>query len=152
MDWLGVKEDAASDSGLEVQSRRFVALLDPSGSPGERRAEVLLKRGDEVVDRETVSWEVVWPLAASPKVVVLKPGQHGYRVVIESRDRKPFRLTRVECKDASVLGRLEGNSAAPQQILMVDGVPHSESKRGVVTVFTDHPAQPKLDVPFIVLD
>ena len=152
VEWAGLKEGSPSDEGLEVQSRRFVALLDASGPPGERRAEILLKRGDEVLDRATVSWEVVSPLAASPKVIVLQPGQHGYRVVIASNDRKPFRVTRVECKDSGLTGRAEGASAALRQIVEVNGAPKPGTKRGTLTVFTDHPAQGRLDVPFVVLD
>lgn len=152
VEWLGAKEDAGADQGLDVQSRHFVALLDPSGSPGERRAEVLLKKGDEVVDRETVSWEVLSPLTASPKVIVLKPGRNGYRVVIDSRNRKPFRVTRVECKDSGLTGRAANTAPALAQTLEVNGAPRAEFKRGSLTVFTDHPAQGRLDVPFVVLD
>ncbi|MGC8643182.1 MAG: hypothetical protein ACP5XB_25255, partial [Isosphaeraceae bacterium] len=151
VEWVSAKEDSCSDEGLEVQSRRFIAFLDALGTPGERRAEILLKRGDEALDRATVSWEVVSPLSVSPKVIVLEPGQHGYRVVIASRDRNPFRVTRVECNDSGLTGRAEGDSAALGQILEVNGAPRTESKRGAFTVFTDHPAQGRLDVPFVVL-
>ncbi|MGC8644525.1 MAG: hypothetical protein ACP5XB_32070, partial [Isosphaeraceae bacterium] len=146
------KEDSPSDEGLEVQSRRFVAFLDTSGTLGERRAEVLLKRGDEILDRATVSWEVISPLAASPKVIVLKPGQHGYRVVIASRDRNPFRVTRVECKDSGLTGRAANTAPALMQTLEINGAPRAQSKRGALTVFTDHPAQGRVDVPCVVLD
>ena len=152
VEWVSTKEDSPSDEGLEVQSRRFVALLDASGTPGERRAEILLKRGDEVLDRETVSWEVASPLAASPKVIVLKPGQHGYRVVLSSRDRKPFRVTRVECKGSGLTGRAASAAPALTQTLEVNGTPRPGTKKGAVTVFTNRPAQPRLDVPFVVLD
>ena len=90
VEWAGPREESSSEEGLDVASRRFGALLDPSGPPGERRAEIMLKRGDEVLDRQTVSWEVVSPLAASPKVIALRPGQNGYRVVIESARSQAF--------------------------------------------------------------
>ena len=152
VDWVAPKEESPSDDGLTVESRRFTASLDPDGPPGERKAEALLQDGKNVVCRHDVNWEVVSPITASPKVIVMKAGKLDYRVLIQSSDKTPFRITRVECSAPGVQGRSAKTVAGIAQIVEVDGVPRPKDGRGVVTVFTDHPAQAKLDVSFILLD
>lgn len=152
VEWTGPREEISSDAGQEAYARRFVAVLKASGPPGERRAEVLIKRGDEVLDRVTVSWEVVEPLTAAPQVIALSRGRRDHRVVIESRDRKPFRVTRVECEDSGLTGRAVSAAPGLTQTLEVNGAPRAGSERGALAVFTDHPAQGRLEVSFVVLD
>jgi hypothetical protein len=154
VDWAGPKEGSASDDGLRIESRRFTALLDPAGSPGMHKAEILLRDGELVRYRHVVSWEAVSPIMASPKMIVIKPGERDYRVLVRSRDQKSFRIMRIECTEVGIRGRAANTVAALIQTVEVvsEGTPRPEGARGVITVFTDHPAQGKVDVPFIVLD
>ena len=91
---------------------------------------------------------------ASPKIVVMEPGQHVCRVVIQSRDDRLFRITGIECELPGIQGKASSTDAALMQMVRVEseGVPRTEGGRAVITVFTDHPAQRKVDLPFIVLD
>jgi hypothetical protein len=149
--WVGPKEEGPSDDGLRVETRRFAAWLDPAGTPGERTAEILFQDGKQVLHRHDVSWEVVSPITASPKMIVMRPGERDRRVIIHSRDRRPFRITRIECKAPGIQVRA-GNAAALTQTVEVEGVPRPESGQGVVTVFTDHPAQGRVELPFVVIE
>ncbi|GAC1475706.1 MAG: hypothetical protein NVSMB9_28670 [Isosphaeraceae bacterium] len=153
VDWVGPKEECPSDDGLMAESRRFAAWLDPAGPPGVRRAEIVLQDGKQVLHRHVVDWEVVSPITFAPRMIVMKPGKRDCRVLLQSGDRKVFRITRIECKVPGIHGRAENAAAALTQIIIkVEGASRAEGGRGVVSVFTDHPAQGKVDLPFLVLD
>jgi len=153
VEWSGPKEVATSDlEGLTAESRRFVARLDPANGPGARKAEVLVLDGDQPRFRHALEWTIETPLSASPRMVVMKPAQAAFRVLIQARDRKPFRVDRVESAYPGVRGRAAGGDAATTQVVEIEGSPPSDVKKGTLTVVTDHPAQPKLDLPFMVLD
>ncbi len=154
VEWAGPKEVVPSDDGLRVESRRFGALLDPTGPRGERRAEIRLLNGSHALYGHIVSWEVVSPIGVSPKLVVIQPGKQDYRVLIESRDQKLFRVTGVECKVRGVQGRARDAAAAFTHTVEIEnrGVAPPEGGRGVITVFTDHPFQAKVDLPFVVIE
>ena len=152
VDWAGPKESSPADKGLEAETRRFIATLDPAGPPGERAAEVLLRQGDQIRARHAVSWEIASPIVASPKVVAIRPGQREYRVVIQSRDRRTFRIKRIECDAAGVEGRVLSSSAALAQTVQFEGMPQPKDRRGTFKVLTDHPLQAKVDLPYVVIE
>lgn len=153
VEWTGSKEAAPSEvEGLTSESRRFVARLDPSEGPGAHRSEVLLLDGDQVRFRHILEWTVETPLSASPRMIVLKPGQGSLRVLIQSRNKKPFRVDRVESATPGVRGRAASAAVALAQMIEIEGAPPSDVKKGTLTVVTDHPAQPTIELPFVVLD
>jgi len=154
VDWLGPKEEATSEDGLTVETRRFTARLDPAGAPGERKAEIVLVNDKQPCCTHVVSWETVTPITAFPKMIVLKPGERDYRVLIQSRDQKLFRITRIECNVPGIKGRAANDGAGVTQTVAVErpGALQPQSVRGLITVFTDHPAQGKVDLPFVVVD
>jgi len=152
--WLGLREEAASEDDLTVEARRFTALLDPAGPPGERRAAIVLLDDKQPCYTHVVSWQAVSPIAASPKMIVMKPGERDYRVLIRSRDQKLFRVIRIECNVPGVHGRAANNTAALTQMVKVDGqgALRPQDGRGLITVFTDHPSQARVDLPFVVIE
>jgi hypothetical protein len=155
VDWLGPKQSGNQDGVPRIECRRFAAMLDPGGSPGERTAEVLLLEREQVLYRYVVSWELASPITASPKVIVMKPGGRQYKALVQARDQKPFLITRVECVVPSIRGRATNNAAATSQVVEIDGGRDPRppgSGRGVISVFTDHPDQRKVELPFIVLE
>ena len=101
-----------------------------------------------------MSCETVSALTASPKIIVLKPGERDYRVRIRCRDQKPFRITRVECKVPGVEGRAAKSAAALTQTVevAVQGPVRPQDGRGLITVFTDHSSQARVDLPFVVIE
>jgi hypothetical protein len=145
-EWVGTKEEGLSEDGLRIQSRRLPVLLDPAGPAGGRRAEILLQDGEQAAYRHVVSWEAVSAITASPKVMVIKPGDRRNRVVVQSRDWRSFRITPVECEAPGIRGRATSNAAAVSQAVEIEREvsPPAGSARGVVMVFTDHPAQGKV--------
>ncbi len=152
--WAGAKVESPSDDDLRIQSRRFIAVLDPVGKPGRRRTEILLQRGEQTCYSHVVNWEVVSLMKVSPSMIVIKPGQLEYRALITSRDAMLFRITHVECSVPGIRGRAENTDAALAQTVLIqhDAISRSESGRMVVRVFTDHPTQGNVDVPFVVID
>jgi hypothetical protein len=152
VEWLGSKQIEDSDDHFKIESRLFAASLDSSGQPGERRAEILLKMGEALLDRRDVRWEVVSPIQAAPKVIVMRRGKKAYSVEVSSRDKKLFRVTRVECKLPGIKGWARSAAGALTQTVQVEGEPRSGDPGGVLTVFTDHPSQSSVNVPIVVLD
>jgi hypothetical protein len=153
VEWAGPKEDGPDEDGLKVESRRFSVSLEPAGPLGERTAQVVLLDGDRNVLSHVVNWTVVSAITASPKLVVFKSGQRTSRVLIHAGDQKPFRVKRVECQTPGVQGRVANPAAAVTQVIDIEGAPaRPEGGRGVFTVFTDHPSQEQVDLPFVVID
>jgi len=150
-DWAAPKGDDLPDGEFRVESRRMVAMLDLSGPPGERRAEILIVDGEDVLLRHPVIWEVVAAITSSPRMIVLKPEDRDCRVRIQSRGSRPFRITRIECATTGVRACSEDTGAASTHTIRIEGEPGSGQGRGVVTVFTDHPDQARVDLPFVVL-
>ena len=105
-----------------------------------------------MVCSHVVNWEVVSPITTAPKLVAMRPGQRDYRVLLDSRDRRPFRVTRVQCNVPGIQGRPVDTAPALRRIVELEGVPGPGHRRGVVSVFTDHPAQARVEVPFVVIN
>lgn len=99
-----------------------------------------------------MNWEVVAPITASPRMIVIRPGQADFRVLIQSRDKTTFKVTRVECDAPGIQAHAASTAAGPMQSIAVSGIPRPAKERGVVTVFTDHPAQAKVELPFVVIE
>ncbi|APW61417.1 DUF1573 domain-containing protein [Paludisphaera borealis] len=152
VEWDGPKQESPSEDGVEVQSRLFHAALDTAGKPGDRRAEVLMRKGSNVLLRQVVDWKVVPPITVAPEMIILKSGAHDYRVVLKSQDQQAFRVTRVDCETLGVRGLASGDESALTQVLEVKGDPKPGAKRGVVSIFTDHPTMSKIEIPFVALD
>lgn len=91
-------------------------------------------------------------MTASPKVIAMMPGRRDYRVVIQSRDRQPFRITRLQSTRTGVQGRASDPAPAWTQTVEVEGSPKPKDHRGSLMVFTDHPLQQKVDVPIVIVD
>ena len=58
----------------------------------------------------------------------MRPGQRDYRVVIQSRDQRPFRVKRIECEVSGIQGRAADSAAALTQSVLLEGFPQSKSK------------------------
>jgi len=150
--WDGSKESAPSEDGLIVESRRFVTALDSTGPPGERRAEYLFQIGEQGHGRHVVAWEVVAPLRVSPGMIVVKPDQREFRLVLASRDERSFRITKIECASPEIRAQATSTNASPSQGVRIEGVPRGAHSRGVVSIFTDHPDEDRVDVPYVLID
>jgi hypothetical protein len=152
VEWAGPKQPGPDVDGLTVESRRYVVTLDSAGPPGERTAQVELLDGENGLDRHVVTWEVASAITASPKMVVFQSGQKSFRVLLRAGDETPFRVERVECQSPGIKGRAASPGAAVVQVVEIEGTPRPGQGRGVVTVFTNHPAQPRVDLPYVVLE
>ena len=101
-----------------------------------------------------LNWEVTSPLATSPNTVVMRTGEREYHVVVKSRDRNSFRVTRIESSVPGFTGRVRDRDRALSQHIVIegDGFGRLDKGRGLITVFTDHPAQGKVDLPLVVIE
>jgi hypothetical protein len=153
VDWIGAKESDSSEDDLIVQSRRFAATLDTSGNLGARRAQVTLRTGQEILLVYALNWEVVSPISASPKIIALKPQQRSYRVVIRSHDLRPFRVLRIQCELSGIHFRTKGDAPAFIHVFEVEcEIFTGKDATSVVSIFTDHPGQQRLDLPLVMID
>lgn len=149
--WAGPKEAGTEDAGLTVETRRLIAILDMGGPPGSRSATLGLRDGERIVIAKTVNWEVISPITAEPKMVVLRPDKGEYRFLLRSRDQRPFRITRIDSTLPELKSQGQPEAAALTQIVHVeDGRGGAGGdRRGTLTIFTDHPAQGKIEVPIV---
>jgi hypothetical protein len=152
VNWVGPIEDHPSDAALKVVSRRFAALLDPNGNPGNREAEIHFREGRQVLHSHSVHWEVVFPITNSPKVVLLSQGKKAYRVVLKSNDGKLFHIKRIECNLAGIRGRAVNDSASSSHIIEILKVSQVQEGHGVAIAFTDHPSQEMVELPIRLID
>jgi hypothetical protein len=151
--WAGPKEVTRSRDGLVEESRAFTVLLDPTGKSGEIKDQILLEGAGRPVCDYSLNWEAVLPLTPAPSLVIIRPGIGRSRVRLQSRDRRMFRVTAIECSVAGVtpLPVVAAPSLEQLVVLQVDGVlPASEGPRNVVIV-TDHPGRPRVELPLVVI-
>ena len=154
VDWTGPKAESPCQDDMRLETRRFTALLDTTGQPGERNAEILLRDGEQVHCRHIVNWEIISPIMASPKLIVMTEGKREFRVVLQSRDQSSFRIVRIESKVSGVQCRAANAAAALTQTIEIERGVNSRPgvERGVITAFTDHPRQERVDLPFVVIE
>ncbi len=81
----------------------------------------MLQKDEETCLVYVLRWETISPVTASPKMIVMRSDKHDYRVLIQSRDNRMFRITSIECKVAGVRGRAANVASALAQTIEVDG-------------------------------
>ena len=91
-------------------------------------------------------------MTATPKVVVVRNGEKKYRILLQSQDRSLFRITRIESQRQGVEVKAREQKPARVQTVDIDAVAAKSTDKGSLTVFTDHPTQPTIVIPFMVLD
>ncbi len=152
--WVGVKESGIAEDDLTVESRRFYAVLDGHGKPGARTAAVGLLDGKNKVFEHVLNWEVVPPITASPKLLVIRPGTRAYPFILQSRDGKAFRVAPLASNDAGLTLQIPSAEALLTQKVTVDvtATPKSAAVPKVLTLETDHPAMAKVEIPVVVIE
>jgi hypothetical protein len=102
--------------------------------------------------KEVVRWEVLPTITVSPSVLVLRADRTSPRVVLSSRGQT-FTIRRIESDSPGLKGHAEGTAPARTQVVRFEGLPVSpKSGRGTVSLFTDHPGQDRVDLPFVVIE
>jgi hypothetical protein len=96
----------------------------------------------------------VSPVVAVPRMIVMKAGQRNARVRLQARDQSAFRVVRVGCESDGMRGRAADGGAAVVHVVEVErqGAPSPGNGRGLLTVLTDHPGQPRVEVPIVAID
>ncbi|OJW07412.1 MAG: hypothetical protein BGO49_25935 [Planctomycetales bacterium 71-10] len=150
--WDGPKYAHDAEAGFVAQARRLVATLDSSAGPGPHRDEFSLQLGERILGRRALSWEVVLPLRVSPKVIVVAQDRRDIRFRVQAQDQTPFRITRITRGDIEVPFRTGVDRDSPAQEVELDSFPEPSLAKGVVCVFTTHPDQPRIDIPFVSID
>jgi hypothetical protein len=150
--WTGPAESVPDEEGLTALRRRFRVLYDSSTAPGEHQAEVEIRDTETPLLKEIVRWEVLPTITVSPSVLVLRADRPSPRVVLSSRGRA-YSISRIECDSPGLQGHAEGTAPARTQVVRFEGLPVSpKSGRGTVSLFTDHPGQDRVDLPFVVIE
>jgi hypothetical protein len=150
--WTGPAESVPDEEGLTALRRRFRVLYDSSTAPGEHQAEVEIRDTETPLLKEIVRWEVLPTITVSPSVLVLRADRPSPRVVLSSRGQT-FTIRRIECENLGLKGHAEGTAPARTQVVRFEGLPVSpKGGRGTVSLFTDHPGQDRVDLPFVVIE
>lgn len=152
VEWVGPAAEGPGEEGLRCTTRKLALWLDPGGALGQRRDEVVLQTGKQIHHRYMVNWQVIAPITTAPAVIVLKPGDRDQRVLLRSSDRTAFRVVRVDSPATGLTGRVESPSSAATHTIVIAGLPSARQRRGLVTVVTDHPAQSRVELPYLLLD
>ena len=150
--WVGSKTESSSGEGLHVESRVFEAVLDTSGPAGDRSAEVLLENQGAVLMRHPLTWKVVPAITASPKLIAIKAGKEHYRVVLNARDQRAFRVLRVESDASCIQADVDDASTATTHVVQFDCESLPDRGRGIVSIVTDHASLSRIEIPYLVID
>ena len=150
-EWIGSKDSFPEEGGLKVESRRFVALLKCEAL-GEHKGEIIFLDGERTLHAHGENWDVISPITVSPKMIVIRAGKTTPRILLRSRDQRPFRVLRVECGLPWLRGRATKETIDLTQVVEIDGEPPKGQAPGVVSVVTDHPGQGKVVIPFLVIE
>ena len=111
-------------------------------------------RTERASPEHVVQWQVVAALTSSPKVVVFSSQRRAARFLLRAGDGRAFRVLKVECASAGVLGRPASAEPGSTQVVEVklDGQTKLDGGRGVLSVQIDHPAVKIVEVPLLILD
>lgn len=153
-EWAGAPVVEEGARGLVVARRSFVVRTgEDSGEPGPRRTSVRLFDGDTLVLDHPVQWTVRRPIEAMPKMLVLQPGRAEYRLVLTATDRRPFRVLGCDTAVAGLAATAGEGPAAMVAVMVKDEASAGGGRaRGVLTVRTDHPAQPSVEIAVVSLN
>ncbi len=152
--WAGPKRVEPHERGLRVESRSFTAAIAAGDHP-EVRAESIALRSDGVVaGSQSLRWEIVAPIGVVPQLIARTPGMGEFRLRLQARDRRPFRVVGVEFDGPGVRVE-EGDRSASvgHSIRIAFGAGLDPARpRLVMRVATDHPDQPRLEIPILILN
>ncbi len=152
VNWDGPSERVTAEDGIAIQTRRFAVLLGQDGGPGSRKESVRLRLDEQAVGEQVMSWEVIAPIAVTPKLLALVPGKLEHRLTLTSADGRPFRITRVETDVPGLEVNRPDAIAAVQAVAIRDARDDGAStERGTVTLHTDHPARPRVVVSVVII-
>ena len=150
--WCDSEVSRTSTDGVETAARPLAVRLDAGGPPGARAAELAFRIGGEIVHRSAVNWTVVPPITASPESIALGPKMRSAKVVLDSQDGLPFRVGRASCKEPAVTGHAEVDEPAGRHTIQVESTAGAPVGVHILTIETDHPSLPRVELRIVVLD
>ena len=154
VEWLGPAERRSLDGGVTEGSRSFSVLLTAAGVVGRRAEEIRLIEGGEIALRYPLRWEVIPAIRASPPGLVVShaAGSTDRRVLLHSGDGRAFRIEGVESDLAGLDIQAEsvGSKCAHIVEISIRPGPDNAGKAGRVSIATDHPGQPLVEVAIYI--
>jgi len=150
--WDDPDASRESSDGIESMTRPLAARLDPTGPPGPRSATIAFRLEGGIVHRSTVEWTVVAPIAAAPESIVLDSKSRVARVVLSSQDGRPFHVKRVACAEPTIQGRAEVDGPATRHAVQFEAPADPPAGVHPLTIETDHPTSPRVQLRVVVLD
>lgn len=152
--WIGSPKVREVDGGLIASSRPLSLSLIGDGTPGERVTSVEIARHGERLFALRAGWKVDAAIKSAPGALVIgidsEPSQST--ISLRSEDGKAFRITGIRSDLACVVAWPRESGARPIQSVAVQIEPakRDSTRVGKLTIRTDHPFQPDLNVPVYV--
>jgi hypothetical protein len=113
-----------------------------------------LVREGEALLTHPITWELVAPIAAHPRQVVVVGDRRRHRVTLRTTPAQPFRVLKVTADLPGCAARVQDEAAAPLQSIELD-LPAGEpprSRKATLNIETDLAEQPTLRIPIVRLD
>ena len=147
-EWVSPATTELESKSSIVAVRRILAVTLPASSePSHRLTTLEVRNGaGAVIGRRSINWEVAAALTASPAGLVFgtaaQAGQQ-FKVIVRSRDNRPFRIAEAASNIAGMAVEVDGESKPSHAITArFGGQPQPGSRTGEVVLRTDHPDQP----------
>ncbi len=148
--WLGAASTRVDPVTGLTENRRDLALtVTASGDPGSRSTTLEVLDGGGVVARKWLLWEVARAIRATPPgLIVAADATDPLKVVLRSRDDRPFRILTATSRVEGLAIDPDGNTSAAGHTLAVrvDRGPRDAARSGEILIRTDHPGQPEVKV------
>lgn len=152
-DWEGPTADRELDGGLVRRERAFTVRARGEGTIGRRVEEVRVALAGEILARSVARWEVAPALVANPPGLIARGGATLERkLLVRTVDGRPFSIRSIG-SDLGCVGLPEAPAeASPMHVLAVTVRPGPDDagRTGRITIDTDHPAQPTVEVAVYV--
>jgi hypothetical protein len=151
--WLDEAESHSDGDGVIERTRRCAVTLSPVGEEGDRRDSVIVEADGAAIYQHMILWQLVPAVHATPKVLVIRPEVTEYRIRLTSADGSDFRVTGIATPDGSIRHAEPSKDLRSAHILtfICDAASCVATGKASVTVTTDHPLQPSLDIPIVII-
>jgi hypothetical protein len=108
--------------------------------------------GQEPLVEHVIRWEVVSPITAAPRRIVLSTEKPEFHFALSAVDRATFRVDRIEAPPGMIASLVHKGPPLYRIRVTWDGTTPLGKGNAMLRVQTDHPSQPEFQIPITLLD
>jgi hypothetical protein len=151
--WISSVTEVASGSGFTERTRRFRATLDASSlTEGPRATSVRIRLNEQTVLEHVIRWEVVAPITAAPRMIVLSQARPEFQLALRAMDDATFQVVQMEAPSGVSASTVQNSPATLHRIRVTwDGTTLLPKNKANLRVRTDHHAQSEIQIRIAVL-